>query len=134
MKNNPWFLLVGSGLEVKSSWVNEIKDVKLIRDHSSITASKRWVGGVRKWQFLMIYNTVNHQRGGWVGLKKSKTWWHNTWMVPYVTLDLPIGGVQVLRHHVFDIFRPTQLFDDLQYCKSSRIAIFWPHTPTSLMT
>ena len=34
---------------------------------------KRWVGGVRKWQFLMIYSTVNHQRDGWVGLKKSKT-------------------------------------------------------------
>ena len=43
------------------------------RGHSSITSSKRWVGGVRKWQFVMIYSTVNHQRGGWVGLKKSKT-------------------------------------------------------------
>ena len=29
---------------------------------------------------------------------------------------------------------PTQLFDDLQFYKSSRIAIFWPHPPTSLMT
>ena len=38
-----------------------------------ITSSKRWVGGVRKLQFLMIYSTVNHQRVGWVGLKKSKT-------------------------------------------------------------
>ena len=46
---------------------------KVVRDHSSITSSKRWVGGVRKWQFLMIYSTVNHQRLGWVGLKKSKT-------------------------------------------------------------
>ena len=27
---------------------------------------------------------------------------------------------------------PTQFFDDLQYCKSSRIAIFWPHPPTYL--
>ena len=44
-----------------------------IRDQPSITSSKRWVGGVRKWQFLMIYSTVNHQRVGWVGLKKSKT-------------------------------------------------------------
>ena len=43
-----------------------------IRDHSNSTSSKRWVGGVRKWQFLMIYSTVNHQRVGWV-LKKSKT-------------------------------------------------------------
>ena len=32
--------------------------------------------------FLMIYSTENHQRGGWVGLEKSKTWWRNTWMVP----------------------------------------------------
>ena len=52
------------------------------RGHSSITSSKRWVGGVRTWQFLMIYSTVNHQRVGWVGLKKSKTWWRNTWMAP----------------------------------------------------
>ena len=44
-----------------------------LRDHLSITSSKRWVGGVRKWQFLMIYRTVNHQRVKWVGLKKSKT-------------------------------------------------------------
>ena len=29
---------------------------------------------------------------------------------------------------------PTHLFDDLQCCKSSKIAIFWPHTPTLLMT
>ena len=29
---------------------------------------------------------------------------------------------------------PTYLFDDLQYCKSSKIAIFWLHPPTSLMT
>ena len=56
----------------------------VLRDHSSITSSKRWVGGVRKWQFLMIYSTVNHQKGGWVGLKKSKTWWRNTWMVPKI--------------------------------------------------
>ena len=53
-----------------------------VREHSSITSSKRWVGGVRKWQFLMIYSTVDHQRGGWVGLKKPKTWWRNTWMPP----------------------------------------------------
>ena len=57
---------------------------RLLRGHSSITSSKRWVGGVRKWQFLMIYSTVNHQRSGWVGLKKSKTWWRNTWMPPII--------------------------------------------------
>ena len=33
----------------------------------------------------MIYSTANHQEGGSVGLKKSKTWWRNTWMVPYLT-------------------------------------------------
>ena len=55
---------------------------KGVRGHSSITSSRRWVGGVKKWKFLMIYSTVNHQRVGWVGLKKSKTWWRNTWMVP----------------------------------------------------
>ena len=29
---------------------------------------------------------------------------------------------------------PNHLFDDLQYCKSSKIAIVCPHPPTSLMT
>ena len=42
--------------------------------------------------------------------------------------------IQVLRHHVFDFFMPTHILDDLQYCKSSKTAIFWPHPPTSLMT
>ena len=41
-----------------------------LRGHSSITSSKSWVVGVRKWQFLMIYITANHQRCGLVGLKK----------------------------------------------------------------
>ena len=41
------------------------------------------VSGVRKRHFLMIYSTLNHQRVGWLGLKKSRTWWRNTWMVPY---------------------------------------------------
>ena len=56
-----------------------LKEVGCLRDHSSITS---WVGRVRKWQLLMIYSTVNNQRVGWVGLKKSKTWWRNTCMVP----------------------------------------------------
>ena len=30
-----------------------------LRDHSSITSAKRWVGGVRKWQFLLIYSTIH---------------------------------------------------------------------------
>ena len=69
-----------------TQWARSAKNVKkpqtwscdCHRDHSSITSSKRWVGGVRKWQFLMIYN---HQRVGLVGQKKSKTWWCNTWIV-----------------------------------------------------
>ena len=51
-----------------------------------------------------------------------------------ITFGLALGTIQVLRHHVLDFFKPTHLFDDLQYCKSSKIAIFWPHLPTSLMT
>ena len=39
----------------------------VLRDHSSITSAKRWVGGVRKWQFLLIYSTINADVGGWVG-------------------------------------------------------------------
>ena len=45
----------------------------LTRDHSSITSAKRWVGGVRKWHFLLIYSTIYADVGGWVGLKKPKT-------------------------------------------------------------
>ena len=41
-----------------------------IRDTSSITSAKKWVGGVRKWQFLLIYSTIYADVGGWVGLKK----------------------------------------------------------------
>ena len=38
-----------------------------VRDHSSIASAKRWVGGVRKWQFLLIYSTIYADVGGWVG-------------------------------------------------------------------
>jgi hypothetical protein len=44
-----------------------------VRDHSSITSAKRWVGGVRIWQFLLIYSTIYADVGGWVGLKNPKT-------------------------------------------------------------
>ena len=40
-------------------------------DHSSITSAKRWVGGVRKWQFLQIYSTIYADVGGWVGGPKK---------------------------------------------------------------
>ena len=45
----------------------------LLRAHSSITSAKRWVGGVREWQFLVFYKTVFAAVGGWMGLKKPKT-------------------------------------------------------------
>jgi hypothetical protein len=51
----------------------ESKGIEPIRDRSSITSAKRWVGGVRKWQFLLIYSTIYADVGGWVGLKKPKT-------------------------------------------------------------
>ena len=35
-----------------------------LRDHSSITSSRRWVGEVRKWQFLMIYSTSSKRLVG----------------------------------------------------------------------
>ena len=55
----------------------------LVRDHSSIMSTKRWVGGVRKWQFFLIYSTIYADIGRWVGgLKKPKTYWHDKWMVP----------------------------------------------------
>ena len=31
---------------------------------------------------LETIQVLRHQKGGWVGLKKSKRWWRNTWMVP----------------------------------------------------
>ena len=53
-----------------------------IRGHSSITSSKRWVGGVRKWQFVMIYSTVNHQEFPFFDPTHPPPWWRNTWMPP----------------------------------------------------
>ena len=45
----------------------------LERDHSSITSAKRWVGGVRKRQFLLIYSTIYADVSAWVGgPKKAK--------------------------------------------------------------
>ena len=60
-----------------------------LRDHSSITSAKRWVGGVRKWQLLLIYSTINAHVGWWVGLKKPETCWGNTWMVPEMKFTWP---------------------------------------------
>ena len=46
------------GIKNHSTWI-------LHRDHSSIMSAKRWVGGVRKWQFLQIYSTIYADVGGW---------------------------------------------------------------------
>ena len=39
--------------------------------------------GLRLNTSVWYFKVVSHQRGGWVGQKKSKTWWRSTWMVPY---------------------------------------------------
>ena len=49
-----WFLADHCGLDKVWLW-----------DHSSTTLAKRWVGGVRKWQFLLIYSTIYADVGGW---------------------------------------------------------------------
>ena len=60
------FILTNIFLKKKSS-------LNHLRDHSSIRSAKKWVVGVRKWQFLLIYSTIYADVGGWVGLKKPKT-------------------------------------------------------------
>ena len=47
-------------------------NAKVLGDHSSIMSAKRWVCGVRKWQFLLIYSSIYADVAGWVGLKKAK--------------------------------------------------------------
>ena len=60
--------VIGSAKNVRLWWFS----FKL-RDHSNITLSKRWVGGVRKWQFLMIYSTIYADVSRWMGgPKKAK--------------------------------------------------------------
>ena len=39
------------GLAAEHSKLADTDTCYLLRDHSSITSSKRWVGGVRKWHF-----------------------------------------------------------------------------------
>ena len=47
------------------------------------------------------------------------------WDKQYTMINFFKGAIQVLRYQVFDFFDPpTHLFDDLQYYKSSKIAIF----------
>jgi hypothetical protein len=42
-----------------------------LKDYSRITSAKKWVGGVRKWHFFLIYSTIYADVGEWLGLKKS---------------------------------------------------------------
>ena len=57
----------------KKTWFEtKVDNVIEVWDHSSITSAKRWVGGVRKWQFLLIYSAIYADVVGWVGLKKPK--------------------------------------------------------------
>ena len=56
-KTDPWLLSEkNSGDAIRIYEGNDVRTCT--RDHSSITSSKRWVGRVRKWQFLI------DQRGG----------------------------------------------------------------------
>ena len=50
------------------------------KNQPSITSAKKWAGGDRKWQFLLIYSTIYADVGGWVGLKKPKSCWRNTYL------------------------------------------------------
>ena len=43
----------------------------MIGDHPYITSAKRWVGWVRKVQFLLIYSTIYAEVGRCVGPKKA---------------------------------------------------------------
>ena len=98
-----------------------------IRGHSSITSSKRWVGGVRKWQFLMIYSTVNHQRSGWVGLKSQKR--------DDVVLECPLSEnrkkYNILGMLVFKVWKKMadclELIHSLTLCRLKWKKIFGPH-------
>ena len=61
-----------------------LKWMPLVGDHSSITSAKRWVGGVRKWQFLLIYSTIYADVGGCrVGLKYADV------ILKWSLVDLP---------------------------------------------
>ena len=54
-------LYVKNHLSLSNFFIEEyqFRSTVFVRDHSSITSSNRWVGGVRNWHFLIIYSTVN---------------------------------------------------------------------------
>ena len=56
----------------KSKCISNLgKSLGTLRDHSSITSATRWVGGVRKGQFLLIYITIYADVLRWVGRRKK---------------------------------------------------------------
>ena len=62
---NPGLFGRRSCFDYKKIWYQKCwHKYNLHRDHSSITSAKRWVGGVRKWQFLLIYITIYSDVGG----------------------------------------------------------------------
>ena len=65
------------------------------------------VGEVRKWQSLLIYSTIYADVSGWVGLKKPKTWWRYTWMVPAAEMDINVlfSSAQCIYTMIFQYFR-----------------------------
>jgi hypothetical protein len=54
---------------MKKLW--DLAQENLLKGPSKYYVSKE-VGGVRKWQFLLIYSTIYTDVAGWVSLKKSK--------------------------------------------------------------
>ena len=52
---------------MKTTYGAETVDLGTIQ----VLRQKRWVGGVRKWQFLLIYSTIYAHVDGWAS-KKAK--------------------------------------------------------------
>ena len=76
------------------------------------------VGGVRKWQFLLIYSTIYADVGGWVGLKKQKK--------SYVTLEWSLcsqldAATKLLWLGVIHKLKPETNFFQMYYF----LKLFW---------
>ena len=67
---SPWLMSL-ERFQVRPKETHIVIAFVRFRDNSSITSAKRWVSGVRKWQFLLIYSTIYADVGGWVGLKNQ---------------------------------------------------------------
>ena len=71
-----------------------MKSQAVYRDHSSITSSKRWVDGIRKWQFLMIYSTAVNRN-----LRLACNYWQCSadLIIHWSSLKIPKGCFQNMR-------------------------------------